>query len=895
MNMNTLPTDDTGTSQSTDGVENGQGRIDYNNNDSNNNELEHAILETIFYNEMMMMEDMNTMFLPEATNSTGTVTTETENSNNSIANQVGSGAGVGVGTLPKQAQIVHSQEYQKILPNQVPQPQTLQNSAVISTPAPRNIPQSYHSLSSNQPQPIQPRQHPAMTIPSQTQVQVPVIAPAPPPQPATGYINNPLKMNADTTTIIYSPLPGMQYQNGLVPQHIQPNSNMNGTNPVVALPNVPISSQNSQINLINLAPAPTSTVNPMLQQNQTVNGQVYFTNSSNTHILPNVAANGNLQGNTNLNVQLQPNVIKQEQQIIVQQPPPVNITHAPLVSQIRPQTNGHPVNIMPQPAPVAQTLAPNPALIQQPLQHNQQLHQQQQHNQPIAIQTTGIPIPTQTNYTPIPQLQLPLQTKQMILPSQVQQPQSAPQQQQQQQTTTQIKFQSHPITSNTVPVQISPKQVVPVTAATTATATNVTIAQQQHIRTKQNNAQPVSSASQAKAKQLVAQFQTLASRLGISLPNNVLNDLTTAAAINEANASKDEPLSELKDSSGMFGGKTNGSENITLNASFSPPSSPSSSVAASSTIPTFMKQLEATADAAISAVVDNPKRKYVYGEDDNLGPALPPTKRKKKATKEDCERKLQDLKEENETLKRHLEMVKNKTAQFERERKTQEQKMKGLVTLSSSSKGADDAALQKELEDNLKQFSNMYSDYGQHRQEELFFHLNQLEKYSAPTTFTKMSLWTLGQKESFFTQPKHHPISGILRKELGITPAQGRKIVAQRFKIQQLCANIKEVLQLIADLKALCQKKQKVFSDRMSKCQEILRSEQVTKLLVWINDNSNVLESACPGWGSERIRERGQEQNKKSTEDNSNSNHPDNGTSDKSDSQPPLGAQDKSK
>ena len=240
MNMNTLPTDDTGTSQSTDGVENGQGRIDYNNNDSNNNELEHAILETIFYNEMMMMEDMNTMFLPEATNSTGTVTTETENSNNSIANQVGSGAGVGVGTLPKQAQIVHSQEYQKILPNQVPQPQKLQNSAVISTPAPRNIPQSYHSLSSNQPQPIQPRQHPAMTIPSQTQVQVPVIAPAPPPQPATGYINNPLKMNADTTTI-YSPLPGMQYQNGLVPQHIQPNSNMNGTNPVVALPNVPIS------------------------------------------------------------------------------------------------------------------------------------------------------------------------------------------------------------------------------------------------------------------------------------------------------------------------------------------------------------------------------------------------------------------------------------------------------------------------------------------------------------------------------------------------------------------------------------------------------------------------------------------------------------------------------
>eukprot|EP00558_Chaetoceros_sp_UNC1202_P008858 CAMPEP_0197252662 /NCGR_PEP_ID=MMETSP1429-20130617/62275_1 /TAXON_ID=49237 /ORGANISM="Chaetoceros sp., Strain UNC1202" /LENGTH=140 /DNA_ID=CAMNT_0042715105 /DNA_START=63 /DNA_END=485 /DNA_ORIENTATION=- len=117
-----------------------------------------------------------------------------------------------------------------------------------------------------------------------------------------------------------------------------------------------------------------------------------------------------------------------------------------------------------------------------------------------------------------------------------------------------------------------------------------------------------------------------------------------------------------------------------------------------------------------------------------------------------------------------------------------------------------------------------------------------------------MSLWTLGQSESFFTKPNHNPIAGILRRELEITPTQGRKILAQREKIQKLCSNIKEVLQLIADLKALCQKKQKVFSDRMTKCQEILTPEQVTKLLVWIDDNETVLQNVCPGWGSERIR-----------------------------------------
>jgi len=106
----------------------------------------------------------------------------------------------------------------------------------------------------------------------------------------------------------------------------------------------------------------------------------------------------------------------------------------------------------------------------------------------------------------------------------------------------------------------------------------------------------------------------------------------------------------------------------------------------------------------------------------------------------------------------------------------------------------------------------------------------------------------------FFTKPNHNPIAGILRKELGITPAQGKKILAQRVKIQQLCVNIKEVLQLIVDLKSLCQRKQEMFSDRMNKCQEILTPEQVTKLLVWIDDNAQVLENVCPGWGSERIR-----------------------------------------
>lgn len=150
----------------------------------------------------------------------------------------------------------------------------------------------------------------------------------------------------------------------------------------------------------------------------------------------------------------------------------------------------------------------------------------------------------------------------------------------------------------------------------------------------------------------------------------------------------------------------------------------------------------------------------------------------------------------------------------------------------------------------------MYSDHSKQREEELQFHLSQLAKLAAPTTFTKMSLWTLGQNKSFFTKPQNHPISGILMKELEITPQQGRKILMQRAKIQDCCMNIKKGLELIAELKSLCLKKQKIFAERMSKCQEILTPEQVVKLLVWIDDNDSVLESVCPGWGSERIRDR---------------------------------------
>lgn len=119
-----------------------------------------------------------------------------------------------------------------------------------------------------------------------------------------------------------------------------------------------------------------------------------------------------------------------------------------------------------------------------------------------------------------------------------------------------------------------------------------------------------------------------------------------------------------------------------------------------------------------------------------------------------------------------------------------------------------------------------------------------------PTNFTKMGLWTLGRNAS---NPKSNPIAGILQKELGITPQQGRKILDQSEKIRALCDNLKECLSLLAKLKSLCQQKTRIFQDRMNKCREILTSKQVVKLIVWINEHTQLLESVCPGWGTEHI------------------------------------------
>jgi len=433
-----------------------------------------------------------------------------------------------------------------------------------------------------------------------------------------------------------------------------------------------------------------------------------------------------------------------------------------------------------------------------------------------------------------------------------------------------------------------------------------------------------------RARQLVDQFATLASRLGINLPDSVLKSLTSAATNNDPTLLMDPQRRPKRTAPGAapaalpsaatkYGGNDG---SLTLAATGSDPTlqvdprqepnrtaaptavapvgttatatatgaaallrsatSPertgaslppvkkakmpptrgdgSGETAEAPTMAPTVMELRNMAEEAIAAVTQSNKhgtaskenlvkaatsaastQHHPSGGDNNHKPTY--SKRRKKPRLSDCEAKLAKLRAENEQLKRHLQKVSNKANKFDREKEDAGKQIARL--LNESNAGA------PEMERTVRKFSDMYSDYGVNRQQELSFHLEQLQRLVNPTNFTKMGLWTLGQSPQGW---KKNPIAGILVKELDITPQQGRKILDQSEKIRKLCENLKETHALLVKLKLLCEKKTRCFQDRMNKCTEILTSQQVAKLIIWINQNTQLIEKICPGWGTEHIQ-----------------------------------------
>ena len=271
----------------------------------------------------------------------------------------------------------------------------------------------------------------------------------------------------------------------------------------------------------------------------------------------------------------------------------------------------------------------------------------------------------------------------------------------------------------------------------------------------------VSAVPQDRARQLVDQFATLASRLGIDLPDSVLQSLTSAAAKNDPsllikNSQKPEGTTTTTTKTTKAAAKKIATKISPANVKNPPPliatipdDDIKGQIDSDKTVvgmaPTVM-ELRKTAEESIAAVTRKPrdqttttstkrideKRKEISPESASAteGAATSTTnsndskptysKRRKKPRLSDCETKLAQLKAENEQLKRHLQNVSNKAHKFDKEK---EEAGKNIARLIH-----DPNAGPREMGMSVRKFSDMYSDYGVNRQQELSFHLEQLQR-----------------------------------------------------------------------------------------------------------------------------------------------------------------------
>ena len=239
----------------------------------------------------------------------------------------------------------------------------------------------------------------------------------------------------------------------------------------------------------------------------------------------------------------------------------------------------------------------------------------------------------------------------------------------------------------------------------------------------------IDAPEEEKSQKLVDQFTTLASRLGIELPNNVLQSLTAAAA-------KTDPGDDVTNSA-----TTNIATDGKPTKSTIAPSkcnTKEGGMAASSEldVPPTVEEMRKTAEEAIAAVTSSAttaitsmtKKRPASDDGDNNGGGDGPgsssgkplySKRRKKPRLADCETRLAELQKENELLKRHVKNVSNKAIRFDQER----DELWGRIKHLHDTEGAPE-----EMNKTLKAFTNMYSDYGSNRQQELSFHLEQLQR-----------------------------------------------------------------------------------------------------------------------------------------------------------------------
>jgi hypothetical protein len=296
-----------------------------------------------------------------------------------------------------------------------------------------------------------------------------------------------------------------------------------------------------------------------------------------------------------------------------------------------------------------------------------------------------------------------------------------------------IATQNKSVPLAATPIQVTSSQSVPHVALQKSTAL---------IGATSPNTE--SSTDEKKRTKLLSQFATLASRLGITLPPQVLKHLTDG----KTTTINPDLLNARTALTNQVNVKPSGFANVSsapiIQAEIVQSSNDGKNDDITPSLPKVQSsailELQATAAEAIAAATSRKRFSPDNSsdeEDDNYnnngkkrtGTSKMYSKRRKKPRLNECETKLAELRAENEMLKRHLDNISNKTAKLEQERVEVEKTMKRMFDV-----GAPDG----EIDQLLKNYSDMYSDYGVKRDQELSFHLEQLRRY---VHFSIHSLW----------------------------------------------------------------------------------------------------------------------------------------------------------
>jgi hypothetical protein len=280
-------------------------------------------------------------------------------------------------------------------------------------------------------------------------------------------------------------------------------------------------------------------------------------------------------------------------------------------------------------------------------------------------------------------------------------------------------------TSQRLPVPLAPQHALPMLdpsiPATSSSSARLLHPKPMHHTASSTPALSVEPpVSHERAKQLVDQFATLASRLGIELPNQVLQQLTTAAASNGPTIT-----APLPDTVNTHTHNLTATVNQTYQTQTIPSQVGIGTMNGMVPAPVTVEKLRITAEQAI-AVASKKRSPEEEIDESNVSSSNANSnkplfsKRRKKPRLSDCESKLAQLKAENEVLKQHLQNVSNKAHQIEQGKA---ESAKQIKLLHDSNAGPE------ELDKVVKEMTDTYSDYGCNRQRELSFHLEQLSRY----------------------------------------------------------------------------------------------------------------------------------------------------------------------